>query len=100
MTILYQIFAGFNTCDGDCSPATVARNRDKLLFICDTNLQNYTLQDVTGRWKGGTEKSAIVTFIGVRDHAQLIRNVAGMYKDAANQECVLITETAINVDFV
>ena len=100
MTVKYEIYAGFNTCDGDCSPATVARNREKLLFICDTNLQNYTIADVTGRWKGGTEQSAIVTFIGVRDHAQLIRNVAGLYKEVANQETVLITETVITADFV
>ena len=100
MTILYQIFAGFNTCDGDCSPATVARNREKLLYLCDVNLQNYTIADVTGRWKGGTEKSAIVTFNGTRQHAQMVRNVAGMYKEVANQETVLITTTAINADFV
>lgn len=100
MMIQFQIFAGFNSAGGDCSPATVARNRDHLLAICDANLENYTLQDVTGRWKGGTEKSAIVTFIGTRQHTELIRKVAGQYKDAADQESVLITDMAINADFV
>ncbi len=98
--IKFEIFAGLHTASGDCSSATVNRNRDTLRWVADTYLPGYTLQDCTGRWNRKNEASVVITFIGSDADAESVRMVAGRYKELAEQESVLITKQEIDADFV
>ena len=96
----FEIFAGLADASGDNSPQTVSINRDKLRHICDVALKGYTWQEVSGRWHSYEEPSVIVTYIADYDAEQLVRNAAGLYKDAASQESVLVTKQQIDGGFV
>lgn len=96
----FEIFAGLADAAGDNSPQTVNRNRDKLRHVCDTSLRGYTWQECRGRWNSYEEPSVIITFIADYDAEQLVRDAAGLYKEAASQESVMITKQEIDADFV
>lgn len=96
----FEIYAGLADAAGDNSPQTVNRNRDKLRHVCDVALKGYTWQECEGRWNGYPEPSVIVTYIADYDAEQLVRDSAGLYKEAASQESVLVTKQAIDGGFV
>lgn len=69
---------------------TENKNRELIEKILDEYLDEYSIQDQIGVWKGTKEKSLKIEILGIYqdDH---IKYVAGLIKVLNNQQAVLVT---------
>ena len=98
----FRIYCGLNTqgMTGQAIQSQNARKAEKLALKHFP--QGHTIIEAKGRWMGEryacTESTLIVEVIA--ETGKSVYEFAGAYKDAAEQESVMITETQVEASFV
>ena len=98
----FRIYCGLNT-QGMTGQAVWARNTRNVQQLALKHFpQGHTIIEAKGRWMGEryacTESTLIVEVIA--ETGKSVYEFAGAYKDAAEQESVMITETQVEASFV
>lgn len=99
---LLRAYCGLNSCNGDDGRST---DREAILVeLCDKFFPTgCTTIDAVGLWKGyNQERTVIIEIITDRPDVDYIKlsEVAGRYKELAQQETVLITRQPIQAELI
>lgn len=104
--IVFTIFAGFATQDGDTSSKFVEPNRQTLNVLVDAYLSGYgaTIVDGRGFFGGHPEPGASVIVITPEDTrdkvAKAVYSVASCYREKAEQLEVWVTTREEELDII
>jgi hypothetical protein len=81
----YQLFFGRNIPSGG---TVTDSDFTKFLYYCNTVVDGYTVQDVSGVWKGEKEDTKLMTIC--TDNREGVYEIARAYRDAFNQDSVAV----------
>lgn len=64
------------------------------------NFQSFTVINSTGYWKGDVEPGRIIEIVGDEEDSEKVNKVAAWVRNWLAQECVMVTKSACDVQFI
>lgn len=95
-TIKTNLYIGFNDKDKHYQVYSDEIMLNTIMDILDTYVECYTIQKVTGVYKGEAETSCIVTVCSNAIYYINIKSLVDELKEALNQEAIYVEQSIIN----
>jgi hypothetical protein len=94
----FELFCGMSKPNG----IPVGQNHARAFLAKEVApaFQGFTFQFVEGYWEQAREETLVITFVLPEERRQDVAAIANAYARRFDQDCALVTETAVSAGFV